>query len=113
VNPKGCLRSDVVASPGIRRYLLALGIDHEGEWGIFDAPEPWGPWTTAYYTEYWGLGRTHYYRLPSKWISPDGRTMYLVFSGRTYDGIIYDAFCVRRLILTLTLSHQGSTLLLS
>jgi hypothetical protein len=94
----------VVHNPGIGRYLLALGIDHEGAWGIFDAPEPWGPWTTAYYTEYWGLGRTHYYRLPSKWISPDGKTMHLVFSGRTYNGIIYDAFCVRKVTLE-TVEH--------
>jgi len=103
-NPKGCQRSDVVYNPGIKRYLMCLGIDHEGSWGIFDAPEPWGPWTTAYYTEYWGLGRTHYYRLPSKWISADGRRMYLVFSGRTHNGIIYDAFCVRKLTLETTKS---------
>lgn len=100
VNPKGCQRSDVVYNPGIKRYLMCLGIDHEGSWGIFDAPEPWGPWTTAFFTEYWGLGRTHYYRIPSKWISPDGRTMYLVFSGRNHNGVVYDAFCVRKLTLS-------------
>ncbi|HEY66293.1 MAG TPA: DUF4185 domain-containing protein [Caldilineae bacterium] len=94
-----CQRMDVVYNPGLRRYLLALGFNHRGGWGIFDAPEPWGPWTTAFHTVYWGLGNTHYYRLPSKWISADGRTMYLVFSGRTYDGVIYDAFCVRRVDL--------------
>jgi hypothetical protein len=90
---------DVVYNPGIKRYLLAMGFDHHGGWGIFDAPELWGPWTTAFYTKDWGLGDTHGYRLPSKWISADGKTMYLVFSGRTHNNIIYDAFCVRKLDL--------------
>ncbi len=93
--PGHCQRVDVVYNPGIRRYLLALGFNHSGGWGIFDAPEPWGPWTTAFHTDNWGLGGTHGYRLPSKWISPDGKTLDLVFSGRAP----YDAFCVRRLTL--------------
>ena len=97
----GCGRMDLVYNPGIKRYLLALGFDHHGGWGIFDAPEPWGPWTTAFYKKDWGLGDTHGYRLPSKWISDDGKTMYLVFSGRTYNDIIYDAFCVRKLDLNI------------
>ena len=71
----------------------------EGGFGIYDAPEPWGPWTTAFHTPYWGLGSTHGYRLPSKWISPDGRTMHLVFSGRKHNGVLWDAFCVRRFAL--------------
>ena len=78
--PGGCQRVDVVYNPGIRRYLLALGYNHRGAWGIFDAPEPWGPWTTAFTTDDWGLGGTHGYRLPAKWISADGRSMTLIFS---------------------------------
>jgi hypothetical protein len=93
--PGGCQRLDIVYNPGIKRYLMALSYGHGGAWGIFDAPEPWGPWTTAFHTENWGLGGTHGYRLPSKWISPDGRTMYLVFSGVKPN----DAFCVRRFTL--------------
>ncbi|HTM49697.1 MAG TPA: serine hydrolase, partial [Bryobacteraceae bacterium] len=93
--PTGCQRLDVVYNPGIRRYLMALSSGHEGAWGIFDAPAPWGPWTTAFHTAAWGLGGTHGYRLPSKWISPDGRTMWLVFSGVKPN----DAFCVRRFTL--------------
>ena len=41
-----------------------LGYNHDGGWGIYDAPEPWGPWTTAFHTANWGLGGTHGYRLP-------------------------------------------------
>jgi hypothetical protein len=93
--PGHCQRVDAVYNPGLRRYMLALGYNHAGGWGIYDAPEPWGPWTTAFHTENWGLGGTHGYRMPSKWISADGRTMDLVFSGVKP----YDAFCVRRMQL--------------
>jgi CubicO group peptidase (beta-lactamase class C family) len=97
--PGRCQRGDVVYNPGLRRYLMALGFNHAGGWGIFDAPEPWGPWTRAFLTENWGLGGTHGYRLPAKWISPDGRTMHLVFSGVKLPTITYDAFCVRQMTL--------------
>jgi CubicO group peptidase (beta-lactamase class C family) len=98
-HPGRCQRVDAVYVPGLRRYLLAVGYSHDGGWGIFDAPEPWGPWTTVFHTVYWGLGGTHGYRLPSKWISPDGKTLWLVFSGRPHNGTDYDAFCLRRLTL--------------
>jgi hypothetical protein len=68
---------------------------------LFDAPEPWGPWTTAFATQDWGLGQTHSYRLPTKWTSDDGSTLHLVFSGCTHEDVAYDAFCVRPLKLTL------------
>ncbi len=83
-----CGRVDVVFHPGSRRYLMALGYNHQGGWGIYDAPEPWGPWTTAFHTQGWGLEGTHSYRLPAKWIQPRGQTMYLVFSGvKPWDGL--------------------------
>ncbi|MFH1069241.1 MAG: serine hydrolase [Candidatus Glassbacteria bacterium] len=94
--PGHCQRLDVVYAAGIGRYLLALGFNHSGGWGIFEAAEPWGPWRTAFYTDYWGLGDTHGYRIPAKWIAGDGRSFYLVFSGRVFGDISYDAFCVRR-----------------
>jgi hypothetical protein len=102
-----CQRSDAVYNPGLKRYLLALGYDHGGAWGIFDAPEPWGPWTTAFHTEDWGLGGTHGYRLPAKWISADGLTMHLVFSGVKLPHTTYDAFCVRRFTID-TLPRRAS-----
>ena len=99
--PGHCQRSDVVYVPGLKRYLMALGFDHGGAWGLFDAPQPWGPWTTVFHTADWGLGDTHGYRLPAKWVSDDGVTLCLVFSGRTHEGTEYDAFCVRRMSLQL------------
>ena len=91
--------SDVVYNPLLKRYLLAVGYNHKGGWGIYDAPEPWGPWTTAFHTDYWGVGGTHGYRLPAKWIGPDAASMTLVFSGVRLPDITYDAFCVRKMHL--------------
>jgi CubicO group peptidase (beta-lactamase class C family) len=86
-----CQRVDAVYNPLLKRYLLALGYNHKGGWGIYDAPEPWGPWTTVFHTDYWGLGGTHGYRLPAKWIGPAANRMTLLFSGVAPN----DAFCVR------------------
>ncbi len=97
--PGHCQRVDAVYDAGLKRYLLAVGYGHTGAWGLFDAPEPWGPWSVAFHTDYWGLGETHGYRLPSKWISADGRQMALVFSGLIFNGISFDAFCVRKMKL--------------
>lgn len=93
--PGHCQRVDAVYHPVLKRCLLAVGYNHNSGWGLFDAPEPWGPWTTAFHTDEWDIPGTHGYRLPSKWISSDGRSMYLVFSGVKQ----YDAFCVRRMHL--------------
>ena len=105
-----CRRSDVVYNPGIHRYLLALAYDASGNWGIFDAPEPWGPWMTVFHnyvaesaanSSPWGIPGTHGYRLPAKWISRDGLTMTLVFSGIRLTHTTYDAFCTRTIQLQL------------
>lgn len=92
--PANCQRVDVVYNAGIGRYLMALGYDHAGGWGLFDAPEPWGSWTTVLHRQ-WDVAGTHGYRLPATWISKDGLTMTLVFSGAKPN----DAFCTRTLTL--------------
>jgi CubicO group peptidase (beta-lactamase class C family) len=92
--PANCRRVDAVYDAGIKRYLMALAYDHLGGWGLFDAPEPWGPWTTVLHRE-WDIPATHGYRLPAKWISADGLTLTLVFSGTKPN----DAFCTRALRL--------------
>jgi len=94
-----CQRVDAVYHPTVKRYLLAVGYGHTGGWGLYEAPQPWGPWSAAFHTEYWGLGNTHGYRLPAKWISRDGHSMTLVFSGLQYNGVLYDAFCTRQMKL--------------
>ena len=51
-------------------------------------------WTTAFFTERWDTGPGEHGDFPSKWMSEDGRTLYLVFSGD-------DQFCVRKATLKL------------
>lgn len=75
-------------NPGLRRYLLTTEHTetHAGKFGLFDAPEPWGPWTTVAYDETWGAGHvevsTFYWNFPTKWLSADGTRFTLVFTGK-------------------------------
>ena len=81
-----------VYHPVLKRYLLAVRHNGDsGEWGLFDAPEPWGPWTTVAYGKdfpEWtytpdpdGASENRpawMHTFPAKWISPDGKTMWHV-----------------------------------
>ena len=64
----------------------------QGGFGVYDAPEPWGPWTTVYFTQLWDVAPGDNGNFPTKWMSDDGRTMHLVFSGD-------DMFSVRKVVL--------------
>jgi hypothetical protein len=69
---------------GLRRYLLCAehGASYRGNLGVFDAPEPWGPWTTvAYHSNFGGLGSTFFWNFSNKWLSADGTGFVLVFTG--------------------------------
>lgn len=77
-------------NPGIRRYLLfnnsrpnpSQSKSTPGDLEIFDASEPWGPWTKVVSYQNWGdFGYTFSYFLVPKWLSGDGRDFTLVFSG--------------------------------
>ena len=103
--PGQCLRSGLTYNAGIGRYLWwqMLGGQKadadsrfDGGLGVYDAPEPWGPWTTAYFAESWDVGPGDTASFPTKWMSDDGRTVHLVFSGN-------DTFSVRK--ATLTVGH--------
>ena len=69
-------------NPGLKRYILTTYHNESGGWGIFDAPEPWGPWTTVAYYENWLDANFKFgFSMPQKWLSPDGRDFVMVFSG--------------------------------
>lgn len=93
-NPGACYRSNVSYNAALKRYLwcqIGPGNDtrYTGGFAIYDAPEPWGPWTTAFHTDQWDTGPGESNSLPTKWMSADGRTVHLVFSGE-------DHFSVRK-----------------
>ncbi len=69
--------------------------------GVFGAPEPWGPWTTIYYTYNWDVGAGETGSFPTKWMSADGKTMYLVFSGN-------DSFSVRKVTISLSPNPEAN-----
>jgi len=81
---------EMVYLKGISRYLLLtwrLNEDFSPTDGsrliIYDAPQPWGPFTLAHYEEVWQTQDMNCYcpRIPLKWIEPDGLTGWLQFSG--------------------------------
>ncbi|NQT00806.1 MAG: serine hydrolase, partial [Planctomycetes bacterium] len=95
INPGRCYRSGISYNAGLKRYLWCQTIygkddmRFKGGLGIFDAPEPWGPWTTVYYNQQWDVGPGETSCLPARWMSKDGRSCYLLFSGD-------DCFSVRK-----------------
>lgn len=95
-NPDLCRRSGISFNAGLERYLWWQQIRHDdadtrfaGGFAIYDAPEPWGPWTTVYHTQEWDVGPGETGSFPTKWMSADGGICYLVFSGN-------DNFSVRK-----------------
>ncbi len=98
-----CYRSGISYNAPLKRYLWcqtlppgqsSRGPRFEGGLGIYDAPEPWGPWTTVYFTRHWDVGPGETSSFPTKWISRDGKTLHLVFSGD-------DSFSVRKVAVTI------------
>jgi CubicO group peptidase (beta-lactamase class C family) len=98
-----CYRSGITYNAALKRYLWCQvlhasthpqGQRFQGGFGVYDAPEPWGPWTTVFFNEAWDVGPGETSSFPTKWISADGRTLHLVFSGD-------DHFSVRKATLTL------------
>ena len=97
-NPGQCYRSGISYNAGLKRYLWTQIIPgseekkadtrFEGGFGIYDAPEPWGPWTTVFITDKWDVGPGDSNSFPTKWMSADGKTLHLVFSSG-------DSFSVR------------------
>ena len=101
-HPGKCYRSGISYNAGLKRYLWcqilpfstdSRGPRFQGGFGIYDAPQPWGPWTTVFYTERWDVGPGETSSFPPKWMSEHGRVCHLLFSGD-------DFFSVRKALLT-------------
>lgn len=95
--PGRCRRSGISYDAGLGRYLWCVPEPAEGRPGpgrltIYDAAEPWGPWTVAFETGAWDVDPGESAMFPTKWMSADGRTLHLLFSGG-------DGFAVRRAVL--------------
>jgi hypothetical protein len=79
---------------GLERYILTTEHTNsrQGNLGIFDAPEPWGPWTTVAYMnrsdgthfahDFSSVPETTFsWNFSNKWLSEDGKAFTIVFTG--------------------------------
>lgn len=78
---QGTHRIAVSYNAPLKRYLLTtITIDRSGWMSLYDAPEPWGPWThvhTEQNAERWGT-LTIIFTFVNKWLSSDGREFVIV-----------------------------------
>jgi hypothetical protein len=87
-DPLGVESINVVYDKALNRYILTCHRGDQGTLGIFDGPEPWGPWTTVAYYDNWlglkGTGKSRdmlYISIPAKWINSDGLTLWFIYTG--------------------------------
>jgi len=64
---------------------------------LYEAPEPWGPWSLFYQDDNWGTYGDYQPSFPTKWMSEDGKTLWMVSAGSFDD---YN-FTVQKLTLVL------------
>lgn len=95
---------DAVYDPGIRRYIATAQGQYVGQTSFYDAPHPWGPWTTVSYdnidpasgTGGWANlgtagGESLGVHVVTAWISPDGLNLWLTYSsdGKAPPGALF------------------------
>ena len=54
---------------------------HYSQLTLYEAPEPWGPWKLFYRDDRWGSYGDYQPNFPVKWMTEDGRIVYMVSSG--------------------------------
>lgn len=101
-DPRGTQRVSMAYNKGLKRYIMTASHrvgdgPYSSSLGIFEAPEPWGPWHTVYYDDHFsGNYRTYHHRFPTPWMSKNGKTMWLLYSG--LDGDLYTV-CLKKATL--------------
>jgi hypothetical protein len=84
IDANGVALGGMVYDPGLGCFLLTSFHTGPGQLGIFEAPQPWGPWSTiAYYAQWGGMGTAGEgltCEFPQKWMSADGLTLWGIFS---------------------------------
>ncbi|MFL5338383.1 MAG: Ig-like domain-containing protein [Geminicoccaceae bacterium] len=89
VDLAGTVRPIITYDPGLRRYLLTVAhakrdtteVAHKV--GIFEAPNPWGPWRTISYVDnFLGMTGGSFFgvNFPVKWQTDSGATLWASFS---------------------------------
>lgn len=94
----GVMRTSAIYNAGLKRYILITQQKsrfktNDGHIGIYDAAEPWGPWTTIFFKNAWEAGiqipdaksKTVFWNFSSKWMSADGKKFVMVYTGTGSD----------------------------
>lgn len=104
----GVMRISVSYNAGLRRYILVTQQvsrfrTSDYHIGIYEAPEPWGPWRTVVFGNASTVGpslnndsKTVYWNFSNKWLSVDGRDFVMVYTGDGRDewGTVEGSFIV-------------------
>lgn len=87
----GVMRTSVSYNPGLKRYFLITQQvsrfkKKNGHIGIYEAPQPWGPWRTVLFENCWETGlhegyKTVFWNFSNKWLGPEGRHFVLIYTG--------------------------------
>lgn len=88
IDGNGVMIPSVIYHPGLQRYLLTTCHTawSNSNFGIHDAAQPWGPWTTVRYYTGWPAGGQvssdgFYANFSSKWMATTGNGFVFVFTG--------------------------------
>lgn len=87
---RGLMRNSAIHNPALDRYLLVTNhtARNQGNVGIFEAPTPWGPWSTVMYETGWPRDgevprNTFFANFSPRWSwGEGGRDFVLVFTGK-------------------------------
>lgn len=83
----GVMRTSAIYNRGLGRYLLVTEHSQRanGNIGVYEAPEPWGPWSTVLFQTGFGAphvqANTFFWGFSNKWTSADGLRFTLLFTG--------------------------------
>lgn len=111
VDPNGRGLDHAVWNPALKRYIIASQGPQVQQLAVYEAPEPWGPYSTIAYYDTWGNYGTQEslgVDFAAKWISADGKTMWAVYSSVNSTSFPQaDSFNLIK--LTLTVASAGGT----
>jgi hypothetical protein len=96
-NVNGVMRNSISYNASLGRYILAVQQVSRYEVsdyhiGIYEAPEPWGPWTTVVLDNASIVGpdlntdaKTVHWNFSNKWLSANGKNFTMVYTGAGRD----------------------------
>ncbi len=96
-------QGSVIYNQPLKRYIYSSWTEYT--WEFYEAPAPWGPWRQFLSKDFGGYPWTpkkhggYATTIPSKFISADGRTLY-VQSNSFISGISTYEFSLRRIVLS-------------